>query len=100
MIKHLVTVPLLLYAIAMTNVHAQDRVELPGTSIIGNRELPKVLYIVPWKRPNADNLMGNPVGRLVNEALSAVDRDVFLRQIEYHDIIANTHTSTDSVLKK
>jgi hypothetical protein len=44
--------------------------------------------------------MGNPVGRLVNEALSAVDRDVFLRQIEYHDIIANTHTATDSVLKK
>ena len=28
---------------------AQDRAELDRTQIIGNRELPKVLYIVPWK---------------------------------------------------
>ena len=63
---------------------AQDRVELEGTAIIGNRELPKVLYIVPWKKPNADNLMGNPVGNLVREALAIVDRDVFLREVEYY----------------
>ena len=28
---------------------AQDRIELEGMSIIGNKELPKMLYIVPWK---------------------------------------------------
>jgi hypothetical protein len=28
---------------------AQDRAEIDQTKIIGNRELPKVLYIVPWK---------------------------------------------------
>jgi hypothetical protein len=77
---------------------AQDRVELQGTAIIGNRELPKVLYIVPWKKPNADNLMGNPVGNLLREALAIVDRDVFLREVEYYKRIrgddgANT-TST------
>ena len=27
---------------------AQDRADIDATRIIGNRELPKVLYIVPW----------------------------------------------------
>src|SRR5262245_30351980 len=27
-----------------------DRMELDATAITGNRELPKVLYIVPWKK--------------------------------------------------
>ena len=27
---------------------AQDRADIDRTQIIGNRELPKVLYIVPW----------------------------------------------------
>lgn len=98
--KRLVTVFLLLYAISLTYARAQDRVELPGTSIIGNRELPKVLYIVPWKRPNADNLMGNPVGRLVHEALGAVDREVFLRQIEYQEIINKNNAPEEPVSTK
>lgn len=28
---------------------AQDRIELKTTIIKGNKELPRVLYIVPWK---------------------------------------------------
>lgn len=28
---------------------AQDRIELRTTTITGNKELPKILYIVPWK---------------------------------------------------
>ena len=30
-------------------LHSQDRIELQTTTIKGNKELPKVLYIVPWK---------------------------------------------------
>lgn len=79
--------------------HAQDRVELQGTAIIGNRELPKVLYIVPWKKPNADNLMGNPVGNLLREALSLVDRDVFLREVEYYKRIRGDDDGTTTSKK-
>jgi len=28
---------------------AQDSLQLEGTSITGNKELPMVLYILPWK---------------------------------------------------
>jgi hypothetical protein len=62
---------------------AQDRADIDRTKIIGNRELPKVLYIVPWKKPLPGNLAGKPLQSVLDEALSPIDRDVLRRQIDY-----------------
>ena len=62
---------------------AQDRVDLDRTQIIGNRELPKVLYIVPWKKPLPGELSGKPLASVIDEALAPVDRDVFRRRLQY-----------------
>ena len=62
---------------------AQDRADVDATKIIGNRELPKVLYIVPWKKPVPGGLAGKPVASVVDEALAPLDRDVFRRQVQY-----------------
>lgn len=59
-----------------------DRLELDTTSITGNRELPKVMYVVPWKRADIGDL-GRPLNSLVEEVLTPVDREVFGRQINY-----------------
>jgi len=64
-------------------VQSADRADLEGTQIIGSRELPKVLYIVPWKSPEAGDLVKMPVDSLLDEALAPVDRDVFRRQVQY-----------------
>src|SRR5690606_19624079 len=37
-----------------------DRIELDATQITGNAELPRVLYVVPWKRPELGELGGRP----------------------------------------
>ena len=66
---------------------AQDRVELEATQITGNRELPKVLYIVPWKRPELGDLVGRPLNSLLDEVLAPVDRDVFRRETRYFDAL-------------
>ncbi len=66
---------------------AQDRADIDRTQIIGNRELPKVIYIVPWKKPLPGDLSGRPVVSVLDEALSAVDRDVFRRQVRYDALI-------------
>lgn len=63
---------------------AQDRIELDTTQITGNRELPKVLYIVPWKRADLGDLVGKPVNSLLDEVLTPVDRDVFRRENRYY----------------
>ncbi len=75
----IITAALLLAAAA----HAQDRADIDKTQIIGNRELPKVLYIVPWKKPLPGQLSGRPVQSVLDEALAPVDREVFRRQVSY-----------------
>lgn len=56
---------------------------LDATAIRGNQELPKVMYIVPWKDPAMAELAGRPVNSLVEEVLAPVDREVFRRQTRY-----------------
>ena len=65
----------------------QDRADMDRTQIIGNRELPKVLYIVPWKKPVLGDSSGRPLDSVLDEALAPVDRDVFRRQVRYDALI-------------
>ena len=60
-----------------------DTLELGRTEITGNQELPKVLYIVPWKKSDPGDLMGRPVNTLIDEVLAPLDREEFVRQVEY-----------------
>jgi hypothetical protein len=90
--KRLVALTTLLVA---GSAFAQDRADIDRTQIIGNRELPKVLYIVPWKKPLPGALAGRPLQSVLDEALAPVDRDVFRRQVSYHgQIEAQAKTPT------
>ena len=62
---------------------AQDHADIDKSQIIGNRELPKVLYIVPWKKPMPGDLSGRPLESVLDEALAPLDKDVFKRQVKY-----------------
>lgn len=66
---------------------ATDSLDLGTTSITGNQELPKVLYIVPWKRSDLGDLVGRPVNTLLDEVLAPVDPDVFERQLGYYEAL-------------
>ena len=61
-----------------------DRLELGRTEITGNQELPKVLYIVPWQKSDPGELMGRPVNTLLDEVLAPLDREEFIRQVDYY----------------
>jgi hypothetical protein len=64
-----------------------DSLDLGTTSITGNAELPKVLYIVPWKRSDLGDLVGRPVNTLLDEVLAPVDPAVFQRQLSYYETL-------------
>jgi hypothetical protein len=66
---------------------AIDRIDLGATSITGNQELPKVLYIVPWKRSDLGDLTGRPVNTLLDEVLAPIDPEVFERQLSYYETL-------------
>lgn len=63
--------------------NSRDEILLDPTQITGNRELPNVMYVVPWKRPDIGDLGGRPAKSLIDEVLAPVDRDVFRRQNRY-----------------
>ena len=65
---------------------AADRIKLESISIIGNKELPKMLYIVPWKTSELPDMNAPPIESLIDEALAPVDRDNFKRKIHYYQV--------------
>ncbi|VAW73235.1 hypothetical protein MNBD_GAMMA13-460, partial [hydrothermal vent metagenome] len=87
-VRQLLTATLLLGA--TLPALAEQSMELDGMSVFGNRELPKALFIVPWKDPEAGQTPGRPVNSLIDEALQPVDPDVFRRKIDYFNTINKT----------
>ena len=67
-----------------------DTLDLGTTSITGNAELPKVLYIVPWKKSDLGDLVGRPVNTLLDEVLAPVDPAVFERHLSYYESLYGT----------
>ncbi len=65
-----------------------DYIALGTTTVTGNRELPKVLYIVPWKKSDIGDLAGKPMNSLLDEVLAPVDRDVFRREVVYYHALS------------
>jgi hypothetical protein len=58
--------------------------ELSGMSIIGNDEAPKSLYIVPWK--SSEIGVETSLDMMLNEGDAPVDRDVFMRQLDFYQV--------------
>lgn len=71
---------------------AQAEAEAPagsriGTTVIGERESPIGLYITPWRRSAPEPTLDRPARLLVVEP-EPVDHEVYRRQVEYHDKLA------------
>lgn len=65
---------------------AEDEVkELSGISIIGNKEAPKSLYIVPWKNSQV-GVETSLTSGLLDESSKLIDKEVFLRELEFYEL--------------
>ncbi len=68
-----------------TGNRVMDSIVLGRTEITGNQELPTVMYIVPWQKADPGHLMGKPVNTLLDEVLAPIDREEFVRQVDYYE---------------
>jgi len=82
---------------AATSATAVDRLQLDATAITGNRELPKVMSIVPWKAAEPPGGPARPMGSLIDELLAPLDRDEFRREISYYRDLASPTTTASTV---
>jgi len=76
-----------LLATVAATAAAQQELQLDGMAVVGNSELPKALFIVPWKTPDAAMAPDRPVNTLINDVLQPVDPEVFRRQLEYFESV-------------
>ena len=68
------------------NVMAEEDVkELSGISIIGNKEAPKSLYIVPWKNSQVGVETTLQSG-LLDDSNRLIDKEVFMRELEFYEL--------------
>jgi len=58
---------------------------LSGISIIGNKDAPKSLYIVPW-RSSELGIETDLNSSLLNEGMHPVDKDVFMRELNFYEL--------------
>ena len=59
-----------------------------GMSILGNQEAPKALVIVPWKSSKLGN--GPSVSTLLDDSRQPIDKEVFMRMLNYYEIRSET----------
>lgn len=68
-------------------VHAQKNGEeakvVLHSTITGNQEQPKVLYIVPWQPPGGADKLSQPMQPMLNDVFAPVDRAEFQRELKY-----------------
>lgn len=59
--------------------------ELSGISIIGNKEAPKSLYIVPWKNSEV-GVRSSLISGLLDESMKPIDKEVFMRELDFYEL--------------
>lgn len=85
MLKKYFTLIMYFLLIVSPIISAEEVKSLSGISIIGNKDAPKSLYIVPWR--SAELGMETDLNSsLLNEGVQPVDRDVFLRELNFYEI--------------
>ncbi len=60
-----------------------------GMNVSGNRELPNVLYIIPWKGSFTGGKLPE-ITSLIDEVYEPVDPDVFAKQVDFYQQITET----------
>ena len=82
---------ILIWLISLTLAIAEEKKvdtevkELSGISIIGNKEAPKSLYIVPWQNSEVGVATSLNSG-LLDDSMRPVDKEVFLRELDFYEL--------------
>jgi len=89
-------IPLLLVtgAVQAEEVAGQGGKLLEGMSIVGNDEAPTSLVIVPWKSSGLGDALD--VSRILDDGRRPVDRDVFIRELNYYRIMVGSRQASGS----
>ncbi|MFT4825971.1 MAG: hypothetical protein ACI9J0_003913 [Cryomorphaceae bacterium] len=72
---------------------AQEPIVTLRSTVTGNQEQPRVMYIVPWQQPGGSNFEYVMESSIGDELFAPVDREEFVRSMGYEEKIG-TRAST------
>jgi hypothetical protein len=75
-----------------------DAKTLTGMSVLGNKEAPMSLFIVPWK--SSELGVETNLNRTLNEHDVPVDRDVFMRELDFYHVSVGSKTSAPAAVSQ
>ncbi len=83
----LFSIGLVLLSQAVTVLAEEEVLVIEGAEIRGDQEQPKILYIVPWQRPDSrGGLEGSSVELAGAGLLKPIYREEFIREVQYYDL--------------
>lgn len=91
-----IRVALLIAVFSSSLALAQEAKVVLRSTVTGNQEQPKVLYLVPWQQAGSPELIYQPLQSLVDGIYEEVDRAEFLRELNYRQKINAALTEQDS----
>ena len=78
---------------ASIGVFAQEPIVTLRSTVTGNQEQPRVMYIVPWQQPGGSNFEYVMESSIGDELFAPVDREEFVRSMGYQEKISNNVSS-------
>ena len=75
---------------------SNDKVLNLESTFQGNREQPRVLYIVPWQQPDGPPELERPISGDIDQLFEPIDRTSFQRELKYIKFLQEGAQKTDS----
>ncbi|MCZ6831490.1 MAG: hypothetical protein O7F73_18235 [Gammaproteobacteria bacterium] len=87
----------LLAGLAADLALAQEAVVILRSTVTGNQEQPRVMYIVPWQQPGPTDFEYTPGSGLAQDLFTHIEREEFVRELDYRALLANPGGDTTDV---
>ena len=66
---------------------AQEALVTLRSTVTGNQEQPRVMYLVPWQQPGQLEFDYDMQGSFADEVFAPIDREEFVRGLDYQAMI-------------
>jgi len=70
-------------------VFAEEAMVVLRSTVTGNQEQPKVLYLVPWQQAEGPESLYRPLKSLVSEVFEPIERREFIREMAYRQNLSD-----------
>jgi len=84
------TISVMLILLASMAVRSEEAVVTLRSTVTGSQDQPKVMYLLPWQQPGDAEFEYRMRGSFADELFAPLDRDEFVRGLEYQVLLDET----------